>query len=55
MAGRRKNATLWHFRPSTNPPLETIPDNRVYVSKDQADNFVRSFVGFADGKVVSDD
>jgi predicted enzyme related to lactoylglutathione lyase len=44
-----------HFKPSTNPPLETIPDNRVYVSQDQADSFVRCFVGFAGGKVVADD
>jgi hypothetical protein len=45
----------WHFTPSRNPPLETIPDNRVYVSRDQADNFVNCFVRFAHGKVVSDD
>jgi hypothetical protein len=45
----------WHFKPSTRPPLETVPDNRVYVSQDQADNFVRCYVGFADGKVVADD
>jgi hypothetical protein len=45
----------WHFKPSTSPPLETIPENRVYVSQDEADNFVRSFVAFAGGSVVSDD
>ena len=53
--GGVKMQLYWHFKPSTNPPLDTIPDNRVYVSKDQADNFVRSFVSFADGKVVADD
>jgi hypothetical protein len=44
-----------HFQSSTNPPLETIPDDRVYVSQDQADNFVRCFLAFAKGKVVADD
>ncbi len=53
--GGVKMQLYWHFKPSTNPPLETIPDNRIYVSKDQADNFVRCFAGFADGQVVSDD
>jgi predicted enzyme related to lactoylglutathione lyase len=53
--GGVKMQLYWHFTPSTNPPLETIPDNRVYVSKDQADNFVRCFVRFSHGKVVGDD
>jgi predicted enzyme related to lactoylglutathione lyase len=45
----------WHFKTSTSAPLETIPDNRVYVSRDAADNFVNDFVRFARGKIVSDD
>lgn len=53
--GGVKMQLYWHFKPSTSPLLETVPDNRVYVSQDQADNFVRCFVGFADGKVVADD
>jgi predicted enzyme related to lactoylglutathione lyase len=53
--GGVKMQLYWHFKPSTNPPLETIPDNRVYVSADQADNFVRDFVAFAQGKIVADD
>jgi predicted enzyme related to lactoylglutathione lyase len=53
--GGVKMQLYWHFKPSTNPPLETIPDNRVYVSRDQADNFVSCFVRFAHGKVVADD
>ncbi len=52
--GGLKMQLYWHVTPSTNPPLETIPENRVYVSRDQADNFVASFVRFAQGKVVSD-
>jgi predicted enzyme related to lactoylglutathione lyase len=53
--GGVKMQIYWHFKPSTNSPLETIPDNRVYVSQDRADNFVCSFVGFSGGKVVADD
>jgi predicted enzyme related to lactoylglutathione lyase len=53
--GGVKMQLYWHFTPSQSAPLETIPDNRVYLSRDEADNFVRSFVRFAHGKVVSDD
>src|SRR5277367_2416155 len=45
----------WHFTAPKYPPLETIPDNRVYVSRDAADKFVASFVRFAHGKVLADD
>ena len=45
----------WHSTPPKNPPLATIPDNRVYVSPDAADTFVSDFVRFSRGKVVSDD
>jgi hypothetical protein len=44
-----------HFTPSTNPPLEAIPDNRVYVSRDQADNFVSGFMRFSHGDLLADD
>jgi predicted enzyme related to lactoylglutathione lyase len=53
--GGVKMQLYWHFTPSTNPPLETVPENRVYISRDQADNFVRCFVRFSQGKVVADD
>jgi predicted enzyme related to lactoylglutathione lyase len=53
--GGVKMQLYWHFTRSTNPPLETIPENRVYVSRDQADHFVSCFVRFAHGKVVADD
>jgi predicted enzyme related to lactoylglutathione lyase len=53
--GGVKMQLYWHFKPSTNPPLDTVPDNRVYLSKDQADNFVSGFVSFARGKILSDD
>jgi predicted enzyme related to lactoylglutathione lyase len=53
--GGVKMQLYWHFKAPTNPPLETVPENRVYLSPDQADNFVRSFIAFSGGKVVSDD
>src|ERR1700683_491164 len=50
--GGLKMQLYWHFTPPKYAPLETIPDNRVYVSRDRADNFVESFVRFAHGEVV---
>jgi len=45
----------WHTTPPSYPALETIPENRVYVSLDRATAFVHSFLAFSHGKVVSDD
>jgi predicted enzyme related to lactoylglutathione lyase len=53
--GGVKMQLYWHFTAPTYPPLETIPDNRVYVSRDQAESFVSGFVRFAHGKIISDD
>jgi hypothetical protein len=44
----------WHTTPPSSPELKTIPENRLYVAPDQAAEFIRSFVGFAHGKIVSD-
>src|SRR6266852_2851770 len=44
----------WHTTPPSYPSLKTIPENRVYVSPDRAFAFVRSFLAFAHGKVLSD-
>jgi predicted enzyme related to lactoylglutathione lyase len=45
----------WHFTKPAYAPFKTVPDNRVYVSKDSADAFIRSFVAFAHGTVVEDE
>jgi predicted enzyme related to lactoylglutathione lyase len=45
----------WHTATPHYKPLETVPENRVYVSPDAVDAFVHSFVTFSHGKVVSDD
>jgi predicted enzyme related to lactoylglutathione lyase len=52
--GGLKTQLYWHFTPPNYPPLEAIPDNRVYVSQDQADNFVKSFLTFSHGKITED-
>ena len=44
-----------HTTPPSYKPLETIPENRVYVSTDKADAFIRSFLAFSHGNLVSDD
>jgi hypothetical protein len=44
----------WHTTPPSYPALQTIPENRVYVSADRAAPLVKSFLAFSHGKVVSD-
>jgi predicted enzyme related to lactoylglutathione lyase len=45
----------WHTTAPNYPALATVPENRVYVSPDRADAFVRDFLAFSHGRVVSDD
>jgi hypothetical protein len=45
----------WHTTAPNYAKLQTIPENRVYVSNERADSFVRDFVAFSRGKVISDD
>ena len=52
--GGVKMQLYWHFKPSTSPPLATIPENRVYLSPDRADEFVRDWLAFSAGRVLSD-
>jgi hypothetical protein len=44
----------WHTKAPSYGPLETVPDNRVYLSAQSADNFIKRFARFSHGKVVSD-
>lgn len=53
--GGLKMQLYWHTTAPNYEALQTIPDNRVYVSPDRADSFVKSFVRFAKGKVIADD
>src|SRR5262245_9573956 len=45
----------WHTTAPSYAKLHTIPENRVYVSPDRVDAFIRSFVQFSGGTVASDD
>jgi predicted enzyme related to lactoylglutathione lyase len=45
----------WHTTTPSYAAFRTIPENRVYVSPDRVEAFVRSFVGFSHGTVVSDE
>jgi len=45
----------WHTTAPNYARLQTIPENRVYVSPDRADDFIRSFLLFSGGTVVGDD
>jgi predicted enzyme related to lactoylglutathione lyase len=45
----------WHTTAPSYPALQTIPENRVYVSPDRADAFVQSFLSFSHGKIISDE
>jgi len=44
----------WHTTAPNYAPLQTVPENRVYMSPDRVDAFVKGFVTFSHGKVVSD-
>jgi hypothetical protein len=43
-----------HTTPPSYGTLQTIPENRVYVSADRVAAFIRSFLAFSHGKIVSD-
>jgi predicted enzyme related to lactoylglutathione lyase len=45
----------WHTTAPSYVPLQTLPENRVYVSPDRVDAFLRSFLAFSHGSVVSDE
>ncbi len=45
----------WHTTAPSYAALQTIPENRVYVSPDRADAFVSGFLAFSHGSLVSDE
>jgi len=45
----------WHTTAPSYPTLQTVPENRIYVSPDKVNALVRSFLAFSHGTVVSDD
>jgi len=53
--GGFRTQLYWHFTAPRYAPLASVPENRVYVSRDRADEFVRDFLRFSRGRVESDD
>jgi hypothetical protein len=45
----------WHTTAPSSATLEHVPENRVYLSQDRVDDFVRAFLAFSHGTVVADD
>ncbi|MGO4123076.1 glyoxalase [Inquilinus sp. YAF38] len=45
----------WHTTKPSYAPFQAVPENRVYVSPDGIGDFLRGFLAFSHGKVVSDD
>jgi predicted enzyme related to lactoylglutathione lyase len=45
----------WHDTAPHYAALDTIPENRVYVSRDRADAFVKAWLAFSHGQVLGDD
>ncbi len=44
----------WHTVAPSYAPLQSIPENRVYVSASAVRAFIRSFLAFSHGEIVSD-
>jgi hypothetical protein len=44
-----------HNTKPSYPPLQTIPENRVYVSPERVAAFTGAFLAFSHGKVTADD
>jgi hypothetical protein len=45
----------WHTTPPSYAPFRAVPENRVYISPLRSAAFVKSYLAFSHGKVVSDD
>jgi hypothetical protein len=45
----------WHTTVPHYAPLESVPENRVYLSPESAGAFVREFLAFSRGKILSDE
>lgn len=45
----------WHTKAPDYAKFDTVPENKIYVSKDSVGAFIHDFLTFSKGKVVSDD
>jgi hypothetical protein len=53
--GGLRTQLYWHFKRPVYPPLASVPENRIYLSADSVAAFLRSFLAFTPGRIVSDD
>jgi predicted enzyme related to lactoylglutathione lyase len=44
----------WHTKTPDYAAFQTVPENRVYLSADRADAFIKAFLGFSHGKILAD-
>lgn len=54
-AGGVNMQLYWHTTKPSYPALATVPENRIYLTADAADQFVKQWRGFAHATVTSDD
>ncbi|SOE87425.1 hypothetical protein SAMN05446935_8051 [Burkholderia sp. YR290] len=54
-AGGVSMQLYWHNQAPNYEALQTVPENRVYVSPERANALIHDFVAFSHGTVVSDD
>lgn len=54
-AGGVNMQLYWHTARPDYPALTTVPENRIYLTADAADLFVKQWTGFAHAKVTSDE
>jgi predicted enzyme related to lactoylglutathione lyase len=52
--GGANTQLYWHTTAPSYAPLQTIPENRVYVSQDRVDALVSSFIAFSHGNLASE-
>jgi predicted enzyme related to lactoylglutathione lyase len=45
----------WHTKTPNYAAFQSVPENRVYLSAERADAFIKAFLGFSHGKVLADD
>ncbi|WP_455827386.1 VOC family protein [Pseudomonas graminis] len=44
----------WHTKTPNYAAFQSVPENRVYLSAERADTFIKAFLGFSHGKVLAD-
>lgn len=54
-AGGVNMQLYWHTTKPSYPALAQVPENRIYLTADAADSFVKQWTGFAHARVTSDD